>query len=119
MNVLIDARNPIEYLHLRRIAASVDDVSVFRAPFIGRRRLQRRYDVIVSARSEDENMATAEQWQCSWGKTFVILVMDGEEKRFEAMQFHVYDYLTRPLDEQRFARSLRDAAAYFTPGKRR
>lgn len=113
MNVLIDARNPIEYLRLRRVAESQSDVNVFRAPFFGRGRLQRHYDVIVSARSEDENMATAEQWQRSWGKTFVILIMDSEERHLEAMHFHIFDYFTRPLSDDDLARSLRDAAAYF------
>lgn len=113
MNVLIDARNPFEYLRLRRIAESQSGVSVFRAPLFGRGRLQRHYDVIVSARSEEENMATAERWQRSWGKTFVILIMDSEDKHLDAMHFHIFDYFTRPLAEEDFARSLRDAAAYF------
>ncbi len=118
MNVLIDARNPIEYLRLRRVAEAQESVYVFRAPLIGHERLQRHYDVIVSARNDAENMATAERWQDSWGNTFVILVMDGEDRRLDAMHFHVFDYLTRPVDEERLARSLRDAAEYFT-GKSR
>ncbi len=113
MNVLIDTRSPLEYLRLRRIAEAQDGVSVFRAPFLWRGRLQRHYDVIVSARSEDENMATAEQWQQSWGRTFVILIMDSEDRHLEAMHYHIFDYFTRPLAEDDFARSLRDAAAYF------
>ncbi len=113
MNVLIDARNPIEYLRLRRVAEAQGGVNVFRAPFFTHTRLQRHYDVIVSARSEDDNMAAAERWQRSWGKTFVILIMDSEEKHLDAMHLHVFDYFTRPFTEEDFARSLRDAAAYF------
>ncbi len=113
MNVLIDARNPFEYLQLRRVAQAQEDVTVYRAPFFARGRLQRHYGVIVSARSENENMATARQWQRSWGKTFVILIMDSENRHLEAMHHHIFDYFTRPLAEDDFARSLRDAAAYF------
>ncbi len=118
MNVLIDARSLFEYLHLRRVAEALEGVRVFRAPFIGHERLQRHYDVIVSARSDAENMTLAERWRGAWGDTFIILVMDSEQKRLDAMRFHVYDYLTRPVDEERLARSLRDAAAYFASDKR-
>ncbi|MBO4914631.1 MAG: hypothetical protein J5449_05430 [Oscillospiraceae bacterium] len=113
MNVLIDARNPIEYLRLRRIAGELSGVNVYRTQFFLRGKLQRHYDVIVYARSDNENMAAAEQWQCSWGKTIVILIMDSEDKHLEAMHFHVFDYLTRPLSEADFAQSLRDATEYF------
>lgn len=117
MNVLIDARNPIEYLRLRRVAETQEGIHAFRAPLIGRERLQRHYDVIVSARSDEQNMSLAERWRGAWGETFIILVMDSEEHRLDAMHFHVYDYLTRPLDEDRLARSLRDASAHFTRSK--
>lgn len=118
MNVLIDTRNPIEYLRLRRVAEAQEGIHAFRAPLFGHDKLQRHYDVIVSARGDEQNMALARRWKSAWGDTFIILVMDSERLRINAMQFHVYDYLTRPLDEERFARSLRDAAAHFA-GKSR
>lgn len=119
MNVLIDTRNPIEYLRLRRVAEARTGAQVYRAPLIGRRRLERHYDVIVSARSDAENLATAERWRNNWGLTFLILIMDSEDSRFEAMNCHVFDYLTRPLDEECFVRALRDAETYFAGGARR
>ncbi|MBE7008766.1 MAG: hypothetical protein E7422_06480 [Ruminococcaceae bacterium] len=119
MNVLIDARSLPEYLHLRRIAEAVEGVTVFRAPLLGREKLQRHYDVIVSARSDERNMSLAERWQGTWGDTFIILVMDSGENRLDAMRCHVFDYLTRPIDEARLARSLHDAATHFAKTPRR
>lgn len=119
MNVLIDARSVPEYLRLRRVAETVEGAVVFRAPLFGRGKLQRHYDVIVAARGDERNMALAGRWQNRWGETFIILVMDSETHQLDAMRCHVFDYLTRPIDEERLARSLRDAAAHFAKGPRR
>lgn len=119
MNVLVDSRRLFEYLHLRRVAEAWAGAQVYRAPLLGRRRLERHYDVIVSARSDAENLATAERWRNNWGLTFLILIMDSEDRRFEAMNCHVFDYLMRPLDEECFVRALRDAETYFANGARR
>ena len=119
MNVLIDARSLFEYLRLRRVAETLENTTVFRAPLFGRGKLQRHYDVIVAARSDERNLALAERWKNAWGETFLILIMDSEKNQLDAMHCHVFDYLTRPIDEERLAHSLRDAAAQCAKGARR
>ena len=43
----------------------------------------------------------------------VFVVTSYSEYLDEAMRFHVFRYLSKPLDKQRFFRNLKDALAYY------
>lgn len=46
--------------------------------------------------------------------TLIFVITSYSEYLDEAMRFHVFRYLSKPLDRQRFFRNMKDALAYFS-----
>ncbi|MBE7003332.1 MAG: hypothetical protein E7425_03480 [Ruminococcaceae bacterium] len=109
MDVLVYTRDKTEYERLRSVMeAQAGYINAHRDAMDGRGHPRREFDAVVLAAGDDENMALAAQWRNRHLSTPVVLVMDGEDHQSGAMRLHVFDYLMRPVRDERIAKTMRD-----------
>lgn len=117
MDILIYTRDDLEYERLRRVMeAQAGYINAHRDRLDGGGHLKRDYDAVVLAGGDGENLELLGQWKRRHPATPAILVMDGEAYQADAMRLHAFDYLLRPVRDERVAKTTLDMLP-FCPDK--
>ncbi len=110
MDALLYTRDDGEFATLARVLREEAGlVNVYRDPLDGHWRLDHAYDLVVVALEGAEGMEAVRQQRERHPESLVIWITGDRYFAGEAIRRRVFDFILRPLEEERFRQAVRDS----------